>query len=77
MTRIVAFWPFLEFVTGATGEGEVEARGAAQGPPPTRAGGQDDGSYTNSLKPGLQQKRDISNNKTAVIGKACDCIYIL
>ena len=52
MTRIVAFWPFLELVTGAAGASEVVARGAAQGPPPTRAGGQDDGSYTNSLKLG-------------------------
>ena len=53
MTRIVAFWPFLELVTaatGAAGEGEMVSRTAAQGPPPTRAGGQDDGSYTNSLK---------------------------
>ena len=48
--RVVAFWPFLELVTAAGGEGEVVARTAAQGPPPTRAGGQDDGSYTNSLK---------------------------
>ena len=53
MTRIVAFGPFLEFVngaTGATGEGEMASRTAARSPPPTRAGGQDDGSYTNSLK---------------------------
>ncbi len=47
----------LEFVTGAagatgaTGSGEVVARPAARTPHPTRAGGQDDGSYTNSLKP--------------------------
>ena len=34
----------------ATGAIEVVARGVAQGPPPTRAGGQHDGSYTNSLK---------------------------
>ena len=43
----------LEFVTGATGAtgaGEVVARPAARTPHPTRAGGQDDGSYTNSLK---------------------------
>ena len=53
MTRIVTFWPFLELVkgaTGATGETETVARTAARSPPPTRAGGQDDGSYTNSLK---------------------------
>ncbi len=36
--------------TGTTGTGEVVSRTAAQTPPPTRAGGQDDGSYTNSLK---------------------------
>ena len=35
---------------GATGDGEVVSRTAARSPPPTRAGGQDDGSYTNSLK---------------------------
>ncbi len=46
----------LEFVTdstgatGASGAGEVVARLAARTPHPTRAGGQDDGSYTNSLK---------------------------
>ena len=53
MTRIVSFWPFLEFVTGAggaAGEREMASRTAARSPPPTRAGGQDDGSYTNSLK---------------------------
>ncbi len=36
--------------TGTTGTGEVVSRTAARSPPPTRAGGQDDGSYTNSLK---------------------------
>ena len=36
--------------TGATGTAEVVSRTAARSPPPTRAGGQDDGSYTNSLK---------------------------
>ena len=36
--------------TGAAGAGEVVARPAARTPHPTRAGGQDDGSYTNSLK---------------------------
>ena len=53
VTRIVAFWPFWEFVNGATGaagESEMASRTAARSPPPTRAGGQDDGSYTNSLK---------------------------
>jgi len=37
--------------TGATGAGEVVARPAARTPHPTCAGGQDDCSYTNSLKP--------------------------
>ena len=40
----------LEHAAGATGATEVVSRTAAQSPPPTRAGGQDDGSYTNSLK---------------------------
>ena len=45
--------PFLELETGQTGEtGETEmvSKTVAQTPPPTHAGGQDDGSYTNSLK---------------------------
>ena len=41
---------FLEFAAGAAGGAEVVSRTAARTPPPTRAGGQDDGSYTNSLK---------------------------
>ncbi len=43
----------LEFVTEVTepgGAGEVVSRPATRTPHPTRAGGQDDGSYTNSLK---------------------------
>ncbi len=43
----------LELVTDATDatdEGEVVSSTAARTPPSTRAGGQDDGSYTNSLK---------------------------
>ncbi len=36
--------------TDATDEGEVVSSTAARTPPSTRAGGQDDGSYTNSLK---------------------------
>ncbi len=36
--------------TGAMGTSEVVSRTAARSPPPTRAGDQDDGSYTNSLK---------------------------
>ena len=53
MTRIAATWAFLEFVDAAAAdaaEAEVVSRTAARDPPPTRAGGQDDGSYTNSLK---------------------------
>ena len=48
--------PLLEHTTGTTaatgaaGSTEVVSRTAARSPPPTRAGGQDDGSYTNSLK---------------------------
>ena len=36
--------------TGATGATGMVSRTAARSPPPTRAGGQDDGSYTNSLQ---------------------------
>ena len=39
--------------TGATGATEVVSKTAARTPPPTHAGGQDDGSYTNSLKQDL------------------------
>ena len=35
---------------GSTGSAEVLSRTGARSPPSTRAGGQDDGSYTNSLK---------------------------
>ena len=54
--RIPSRSAFLELAagaagaTGATGVTEVVSRTAAQSPPSTRAGGQDDGSYTNSLK---------------------------
>ena len=41
---------FLELAGRFTAEAEVVARPAARTPHPTRAGGQDDGSYTNSLK---------------------------
>ena len=42
------------------GEREMVARTAARSPPPTRAGGQDGGSYTNSLKilPILEYRED-------------------
>ena len=35
---------------GKTGEAEVVSKTVARSPPSTHAGGQDDGSYTNSLK---------------------------
>ena len=41
---------FLEHETGETGETEMVSRTLARSPPSTHAGGQDDGSYTNSLK---------------------------
>ena len=53
VTRIAVRSAFLELAagdTGATGEAEVVSKPAPQTPPPTHAGGQDDGSYTNSLK---------------------------
>ncbi len=56
VTRIAVRSAFLEFAAGdagaagAAGEGEVVSKAAPQTPPPTHAGGQDDGSYTNSLK---------------------------
>ena len=53
VTRIAARSASLELATGApeaTGGTEVVARPAARNPYPTRAGGKDDGSYTNSLK---------------------------
>ena len=56
VTRIAIRSAFLELAAGATGTTgaagatEVVSRTAARTPPPTHAGGQDDGSYTNSLK---------------------------
>ena len=44
------FWELVTAVTAATEAAEVVSRSVAQTPPPTHAGGQDDGSYTNSLK---------------------------
>ena len=41
---------FLEHAAGEAGVTEVVSKTAPQTPPPTHAGGQDDGSYTNSLK---------------------------
>ena len=41
---------FIHGIRGSRGTREVVARPAARTPHPTRAGGQDDGSYTNSLK---------------------------
>ena len=40
----------LEFEAEKTGEAEVVSKTLARTPPSTHAGGQDDGSYTNSLK---------------------------
>ncbi len=63
----------LELVTdatGAAGAGEVVARPAARTPHPTRAGGQDDGSYTNSLKRGSDQVQSHPIGSDWV----CDCI---
>ena len=56
VTRIAVRSAFLELATGAAGdagEAEVVSKPAPQTPPPTHAGGQDDGSYTNSLKYGV------------------------
>ena len=50
VTRIAIRSAFLELATGATGATELVSKMVARIPPPTRAGGQDDGSYTNSLK---------------------------
>ena len=56
VTRIAIRSAFLELATGATGAAGATgvtgmvSKTVARTPPPTRAGGQDDGSYTNSLK---------------------------
>ncbi len=53
VTRIAIRSAFLELATaetGATEATEVVSRTVARTPSPTHAGGQDDGSYTNSLK---------------------------
>ena len=50
VTRIAARSAFLELVADAGGAAEAVSRPAARTPHPTRTGGQDDGSYTNSLK---------------------------
>ncbi len=49
-----AFWELVAEVTVATVATEVVSRSAARTLPSTRTGGQDDGSYTNSLKIGLR-----------------------
>ena len=60
--------------TGATGTGEVVSRTAARSPPPTRAGGQDDGSYTNSLKLLLGQLLDDSLSlRVVAVDPVCLC----
>ena len=58
MTRIAATWAFWELVAAAAGEREVVARTAARSTLLTRAGGQDDSSYTNSLKLSLNVHRE-------------------
>ena len=53
VTRIAARSTLLELAgdaTGAAGAAEVVSRTLAWSPPPTHVGGQDDDSYTNSLK---------------------------
>ena len=50
VTRIAIRSAFLELATGAAGVPEVVSRTVARTPPSTHAGGQGDGSYTNSLK---------------------------
>ena len=42
--------PILELYMGAAGAAEVVSKTVTRTPPSTRAGGQDYGSYTNSLK---------------------------
>ena len=49
ITCIVIRFEFWKFVAGVTGEPEVASRKPAWATP-TRVGGQDDGSYANSLK---------------------------
>ena len=48
--QIAAKSAFLELATGEAEVTEVVSKTLAQTPPSTHAGGQDDGSYTNSLK---------------------------
>ena len=59
MTTLTMKTAFLELAAGSTGSGGSGGSTGSAGngaanvrsdPPPTRAGGQDDGSYTNSLK---------------------------
>ena len=70
----------LELVTDATdatepgGEGEVVSRPATRTPHPTRTGGQDDGSYTNSLKQGFR-KMTLVAGKTFPIGAGYHLIF--
>ena len=78
VTRIAVRSAFLEFATGdagaagATDSGEVVSKPAPQTPPPTHAGGQDDGSYTNSLKLGIRVIEQTSLfTATPVCGDLC------
>ena len=75
VTRIAVRSAFLELAAGATGatgatdSGEVVSKPAPQTPPPTHAGGQDDGSYTNSLKLGVfmgEEKLKNHNNTNSI-----------
>ena len=49
-SRLRCLRTFLELVAAATAAADVVSSTAARTPPSTRAGGQDDGSETNSLK---------------------------
>ena len=59
---------FLEFVAEET---EVVSETLARTPPPTHAGGQDDGSYTNSLK--LYR----SHWNTGLVGNTIGAVYAI
>ena len=65
VTRIAVRSAFLELApgtTGATGATGMVSRTVARTPPPTRAGGQDDGSYTNSLKLNVAKYHKLPQN---------------
>ena len=73
-------WNSSTGVTGAAGAAEVVARPAARTPHPTRAGGQDDGSYTNSLKtlgslPSPGSQISLSRNSSRNIAAALEALH--